>query len=65
MVGICRRSRDFATVNELTVLSNLESHNEQMIREGKGKEERFKSLQEIVEYQLNILNTADKKDRNL
>ena len=51
--------RDFATINELTVLSNLESHNAQMIKEGKGKEERFKSLQEIAEYQLNVLNTAE------
>lgn len=31
--------RDFATVNELTVLSNLETHNAQMIREGKRKAE--------------------------
>ena len=51
--------RDFATINELTVLSNLESHNAQMIKEGKGKEERFKILQEIAEYQLNVLNTAE------
>lgn len=29
--------RDFATINELTVLSNLESHNAQMLREGKEK----------------------------
>lgn len=34
--------RDFATINELTVLSNLESHNAQMLREGKEKGERFK-----------------------
>ena len=27
--------RDYATINELTVLSNLETHNAQMIREGK------------------------------
>ena len=52
--------RDFATINELTVLSNLESHNAQMIKEGKKKEERFKILQEIAEYQLNVLNTAEK-----
>ena len=43
----------------MTVLSNLESHNAQMIKEGKKKEERFKILQEIAEYQLNILNTAE------
>ena len=52
--------RDFATINELTVLSNLESHNAQMIKEGKRKEERFKILQEIAEYQLNVLNTAER-----
>ena len=40
--------RDFATINELTVLSNLESHNAQMLREGKEKGERFKILQEIA-----------------
>ncbi len=51
--------RDFASINELTVLSNLESHNALMIKEGKGKEERFKILREIAEYQLNVLNTAE------
>ena len=51
--------RDYATINELTVLSNLESHNAQMIKERKKKEERFKILQEIAEYQLNVLNTAE------
>ncbi|MBD5539766.1 MAG: KilA-N domain-containing protein [Lachnospiraceae bacterium] len=51
--------RDFASINELTVLSNLETHNAQMIREGKGKEERFCTLKEIAEYQLEILNTAE------
>lgn len=51
--------RDFAKINELTVLSNLESHNAQMLREGKEKGERFKILQEIAEYQLNVLNAAE------
>lgn len=51
--------RDFATINELTILSNLESHNAQMLREGKEKGERFKILQEIAEYQLNVLNAAE------
>lgn len=51
--------RDFATINELTVLSNLESHNAQMLRAGKDKGERFKILQEIAEYQLNVLNAAE------
>lgn len=55
--------RDFATINELTVLSNLESHNAQMIKEGKRKEKRYKILQEIAEYQLNVLNTAEQIKR--
>jgi len=50
--------RDYATIQELTVLSNLETHNAQMIREGKGKEERFFILRDIAEYQLNILSAA-------
>ena len=52
--------RDFASINELTVLSNLETHNADMIREGKSKEERFLKLKEIAEYQLTILNEAEK-----
>ena len=52
--------RDFATVNELTVLSNLETHNAQMIREGRDKKERFTILKDIAEYQLDILNEAEK-----
>jgi len=51
--------RDYASINELTVLSNLESHNAELIKEGKTKEERFEILSEICKYQLNILNNAD------
>lgn len=51
--------RDYATINELTVLSNLETHNAQMIREEKSKEERFQSLKEIADYQMQILSAAD------
>lgn len=51
--------RDYATINELTVLSNLESHNAQMIREGKEKVERFMILKDIAEYQLRVLNEAE------
>ena len=50
--------RDYSSINELTVLSNLETHNAQMIREGKSKEERFSVLKEIAEYQIRILNEA-------
>ena len=51
--------RDFASINELTVLSNLETHNAQMIREGRNKTERFQILKDIAEYQSNILNAAE------
>ena len=52
--------RDYATINELTVLSNLESHNAELIKEEKSKEERFELLSEIAKYQLEILNNAEK-----
>ena len=52
--------RDYASINELTVLSNLESHNAELIKEGKSKEERFEMLSQIAKYQLNILNNAEK-----
>lgn len=51
--------RDFASINELTVLSNLETHNAEMIKEGKTKKERFEILKEISKYQLKVLNQAD------
>ena len=51
--------RDFASINELTVLSNLETHNAELIRSGKSKEDRFKTLLEIAKYQLSILDAAD------
>ena len=50
--------RDYATIHELTVLSNLETHNAQMIREGRTKEERLEILKNIAEYQIRILNEA-------
>lgn len=52
--------RDYATINELTVLSNLESHNAELIKEGKSKEDRFDILSKIAKYQLNILDNAEK-----
>ena len=52
--------RDYASINELTVLSNLESHNAELIKEGKSKDERFEMLSNICKYQLNILNDVGK-----
>ena len=48
--------RDFASINELAVLSNLESLNAVMINNKIKKHQRFKELKEVAEYQLNILN---------
>ena len=57
--------RDFATINELTVLSNLETHNAQMIREGRSKEERFKILKDIADYQMRVLREAEKISKHI
>ena len=51
--------RDFATINQLAVLSNLETHNAELIKENIDKIERFYKLTTIATYQLNILNNAD------
>ena len=57
--------RDYATINELTVLSNLETHNAEMIKLGKTKEERFDILSKIADYQLTILNKKEEKQKLL
>ena len=51
--------RDIASINELAVLSNLETLNAQMIKENIDKSDRFWKLKEIAEYQLTILNEND------
>ncbi len=51
--------RDYASIAELTVLSNLETHNAELIKQGLLKAERFKRLQEIAQYQLNVLKEAE------
>ncbi len=51
--------RDFASINELAILSNLETINSEMIKNGVIKEVRFKQLREIAQYQKNILNSKD------
>jgi len=51
--------RDFASINELAVLSNLESLNAELIRNRISKEKRFHQLHEIAVYQTSILNNKD------
>jgi hypothetical protein len=51
--------RDFASINELAVLSNIESHNADMIGNKIEKIERFNKLRQITQYQLKVLNEKD------
>jgi hypothetical protein len=48
--------RDLASINELAILSNLESANAEMIREKIEKKVRFEKLNKIARYQTEILN---------
>lgn len=51
--------RDFASINELAILSNLETINAEMIKNNILKEMRYLQLHEIAQYQKNILNNRD------
>ena len=51
--------RDIASINELIVMSNLESINALMIRENIDKQTRFEKLQEIARHEISILNDKD------
>jgi len=51
--------RDFTSINELAVLSNIESLNAEMIKNKIEKVERFNKLWQICQYQLQILNEKD------
>lgn len=53
--------RDFASINELTVLSNIESLNAELIKKNIHKSDRFVQLREIAIYQLEILNKKNVK----
>lgn len=52
--------RDYASIAELTVLSNLETHNAELIKSGMEKKERFEALRQIAQYQLRVLTEAEK-----
>lgn len=51
--------RDFASINELVVLANLENLNSVLIRNNIDKSERFQQLREIVQIQLKSLDEKD------
>ena len=54
--------RDSASDIQLTVLSNLESHNAELIKQGLKQEERFEILEEICQEQLGILYEKQQKE---
>ena len=47
--------RDMASINELVVLSNLESFNSELIKLSIPKQKRFKQLQEMAQKQIRSL----------
>ena len=51
--------RDFASINELVVLSNLENINSLLISQQLDKTERFNQLKEIAGHQLQTLDSRD------
>lgn len=51
--------RDIASINELAVLSNLESLNSEMIKDKLSKEDRFKKLLKVAKYQIEVLHNKD------
>ena len=54
--------REYASVEELVVLGNLEAFNAEMIKKGIDQKERFKKLREIAREQLtSLLNKSNKK----
>lgn len=60
--------RDFASVEQLIVLVNLESMNADLIRQGLSQEERVRKLRSVAYYQLQSLqknNTAKRLKENI
>ena len=51
--------RDFASINELAVLSNLETLNAEMIKGKIEKNTRYIKLKDIAAHQLEVLNGSD------
>ncbi len=51
--------RDFASINELAVLSNMETINAELIKNKIDNKTRFQQLREISQYQIDILGSKD------
>ena len=57
--------RDYATINELICLSNVENLNAVFIEQGIPQSERLIKLNQIAIHQMSILETGDANDRKL
>ena len=53
--------RDFATIEQLIVLSNLETMNAELIRQGMPQDERLWNLNRIAVYQMNSILSGSQK----
>lgn len=50
--------RDTATINQLVVLSNMESYNSELIKQGAGRQVRYNILQKMAQDQLESLKRS-------
>lgn len=55
--------RDFASVEQLIVLVNLESMNADLIRQGLSEQERVQKLRSVAYYQLHSLEASNAANR--
>ncbi len=57
--------RDYATINELIYLSNMENLNAVFIEQSMTQRERLVKLNQIAIHQMNILGNGDEDNRKL
>lgn len=57
--------RDYASINELICLSNMENLNAVFIEQGMAQRERLVKLNQIAIHQMNVLESGDSRERNL
>ena len=55
--------RDTASINELVVLSNMESLNSELIKQGMSRDVRYEVLHRMAEEQLKVLNDQNAEYR--
>ena len=57
--------RDYATINELICLSNMENLNAVFIEQGISQSDRLIKLNRIAIHQMNVLESKNSSDRKL